>query len=69
MVVLPDGGLHDVSNGGATIDDDPFTVFLALNAWLGKAIFPDLVSDARSERLGLSVGGATGNDHSLKEGG
>jgi hypothetical protein len=36
VVVVADGGLHDVRHGGAAVHDDPFTVLFALGARLGR---------------------------------
>ena len=69
MVVLANGGLHDVGHRCTAVNNDPLPVFLTLNAGLGKPVFSHLVTHARGQGFGLAVGGATGDDHTLKEGG
>ena len=68
MVILADGGLHDVRNSSSTIDDDPFAVFFALNAGLAKACFTHSIANAGGQCLGLTVGCAGSDDHPLKQG-
>jgi hypothetical protein len=68
VVVLADGGLHDVRHGGAAVHDDPFAVVLALDARLGKARLAHGVHDAGGQRPGLAVRGAGCHDDPLEQG-
>ena len=52
-----------------TVDNDPLTIVFTLDARFGKTVLAHLVSHARGQGLGLSIRGAAGNDHPLKEGG
>jgi hypothetical protein len=67
VVVLADGGLHDVRHGRAAVHDDPLAVVLALDARLAEAGLAHRVAHAGGERLGLAVGGARGDDHALEQ--
>ena len=67
VVVLADGGLHDVRNSSATIDDDPFAVIFTFNAGLAKACFTHSIANAGGQRLSLTVGCPGSDDHPLKQ--
>ena len=67
VVVLADGGLHDVRHGGAAVHDDPFAVFLAFHARLLEARVLHRVDHAGGQRLGLPVGSARRHDHPLEQ--
>ena len=67
MVVASDTGLHDMNHRLRAVDDDPFTVGLALDPGLWKACRAHRIAHAGSQRLGLAVGGSGGDDDPLKK--
>ena len=67
MVVLANRRLHDVRHRRAAIHDDPFAVFFAFDARLGKAGVSHRIAHAGGQRFGLPVGAARSDDDALKQ--
>ena len=54
-------------DSGAAVHNDPFAVFLAFDAWLGKTGLTNGIAHAGGQRLGLAVGGSRGHDDALEQ--
>src|SRR5690606_12301683 len=66
VVVLADGGLHDVHHDVAQVHHDPYAGILAFDRDAGQLERPPAVGDAGSERAGLAVRGGARDHHPVE---
>ena len=67
VVVLADRGLHDVDDGGAAVDDDPFAVVFAFGARRRLAGRFHRIANAGCQRPRLPVARPRRDDHAFEE--